>query len=159
MMFEEGSEISLAVAANVLRVIGDDGARVRDLPRLSGVSKESIAMALGYLEKRRYAVVRAAPEGRSPVVALSDKGRAARDAYGARVQSIEKAWGVRYGSDVVRAIRDALEPLVGTARADESPLFLGLEPPPASWRASVPRPVTLPHFPMVLHRGGYPDGA
>jgi hypothetical protein len=27
------------------------------------------------------------------------------------------------------------------------------------WRASVPNPETLPHYPMVLHRGGYPDGS
>ncbi len=24
---------------------------------------------------------------------------------------------------------------------------------------SVRRPATLPHFPVVLHRGGYPDGS
>ena len=33
------------------------------------------------------------------------------------------------------------------------------EPYPDNWRASVRRPATLPHFPMVLHRGGYPDGS
>ena len=38
-------------------------------------------------------------------------------------------------------------------------LFGGLEPYPDNWRASVRRPATLPHFPMVLHRGGYPDGS
>ena len=38
-------------------------------------------------------------------------------------------------------------------------LFQGLEPYPDNWRASVRRPVTLPYYPMVLHRGGYPDGS
>jgi hypothetical protein len=29
---------------------------------------------------------------------------------------------------------------------------------PDGWRAAIRRPVTLPHYPMVLNRGGYPDG-
>jgi hypothetical protein len=39
------------------------------------------------------------------------------------------------------------------------PLFLALEPYPGNWRARVRPPATLPHYPMVLHRGGYPDGS
>ena len=35
----------------------------------------------------------------------------------------------------------------------------GLEPYPDGWRAKVRRPEALPHYPMVLHRGGYPDGS
>jgi hypothetical protein len=38
-------------------------------------------------------------------------------------------------------------------------LFAGIEPPDAGWRASVRKPVTLPQYPMVLYRGGYPDGS
>jgi hypothetical protein len=38
-------------------------------------------------------------------------------------------------------------------------LFQGLEPYPDNWRASVRAPRTLPYYPMVLHRGGYPDGS
>ena len=40
-----------------------------------------------------------------------------------------------------------------------TPLFAWLEPYPDGWRASVRRPATLPHYPMVLHRGGFPDGS
>ena len=40
-----------------------------------------------------------------------------------------------------------------------SPLMAGLEPYPDNWRAGTPPPRTLPHFPMVLHRGGFPDGS
>jgi hypothetical protein len=43
--------------------------------------------------------------------------------------------------------------------AVSSPLLAGLEPYPDNRRAAVPAPVTLPHYPMVLHRGGYPDGS
>ncbi len=42
---------SLAIGADVLRLIDEQGVRVRDLPRRSGVSKEAVAMALGVLEK------------------------------------------------------------------------------------------------------------
>jgi hypothetical protein len=57
---------------------------------------------------------------------------------------------------VTGALRASLEPL---AAGDPPPLFAGLEPYPDNWRASVRPPVILPHFPMVLHRGGYPDGS
>ncbi|MGB7741631.1 MAG: hypothetical protein WBL41_02645 [Terracidiphilus sp.] len=40
-----------------------------------------------------------------------------------------------------------------------SPLLQGLHPYPDNWRASLPMPEVLPHFPMVLHRGGFPDGS
>jgi len=51
-----------------------------------------------------------------------------------------------------------LQPLVGAADSS-SPLWHGLEPDPDGWRAAVRRPDTLPHYSMVLHRGGYPDGS
>jgi hypothetical protein len=35
----------------------------------------------------------------------------------------------------------------------------GLEPYPDNWRTDVRPPQMLPHFPMVLHRGGFPDGS
>lgn len=40
--FERDFALSLAVAANVLRVLDPDGRRLRDLPRLTGVSQESL---------------------------------------------------------------------------------------------------------------------
>jgi hypothetical protein len=57
------------------------------------------------------------------------------------------------------SLRGALERLVGEGNAQASPLFRGLEPYPDGWRASVGKPATLPHYPMVLHRGGFPDGS
>jgi hypothetical protein len=35
----------------------------------------------------------------------------------------------------------------------------GLKPYPDGWRASLPPPQGLPHYPMILHRGGFPDGS
>ena len=36
---------------------------------------------------------------------------------------------------------------------------LDLTAPPDCWRARLPRPDTLPHHPVISHRGGYPDGS
>ncbi len=158
--FEGESEVSLAISANVLRLIGEEGVRVRDLPRLAGVSKEAIAMALSFLEKRGYASVKQESSGkRGKVLALNAKGVRARDEHHRLVSSIEEHWQARFGKKTVGGLRDALKQLVGEPTAQRSPLFRGLEPYPDGWRASVPRPETLPHYPMVLHRGGFPDGS
>jgi methyltransferase (TIGR00027 family) len=45
--FEHESGRSLAISANLLRVLTEDGVRRRDVPALAGVSKESVAMATG----------------------------------------------------------------------------------------------------------------
>jgi hypothetical protein len=38
-------------------------------------------------------------------------------------------------------------------------VFEGLNPYPECWRAKE-KPITaLPHQPLVMHRGGYPDGS
>jgi DNA-binding MarR family transcriptional regulator len=156
MDYERGLDVSLAIGANVLRLVRDEGTPVRDLPRLSGVSKEAIAMALSFLEKRRYALVKTASTSRSKILDLTPKGRATREAYSRRVRSIEESWNDRFGVDALRRLRSSLETLMGTE--DPSPLLRGIEPYPDGWRAALPRPERLPHFPMILHRGGFPDG-
>jgi DNA-binding MarR family transcriptional regulator len=160
LRFERDSKVSLAIGANVLRLVSDEGIRVRDLPRQSGVSKESIAMALTFLTKRGYAVVK--PESsasRTKLLALTPTGRRAQQAYRERLRIIEEDWLARFGNNTIATLRESLEPIVGDATASHSPLFRGLEPYPDGWRASVPRPEGLPHYPMVLHRGGFPDGS
>ena len=57
--FERESDLSLAIGANVLRVLDEKGVRVRDLPLLTGVSKEAISVAMGILQKQGIAVVEA----------------------------------------------------------------------------------------------------
>ena len=54
------------------------------------------------------------------------------------------------------ALRASFEPLA----AGQSPVLSGgLEPYPDNWRASVRRPATLPHFPIVLHAAAIPTAA
>ncbi len=158
--FEAESEISLAIGANVLRVLDENGVRMRDLARLSGVSKEAISMAMGVLGKKGVVVLEADPmKTRAKVVRLTEKGLKAQRAYLDRLTAIEEGWRGRFGEDVIHELREALAVLVDEPGAGVSPLFRGLEPYPDGWRASVARPEVLPHFPMVLHRGGYPDGS
>ncbi len=156
---------SLAICANVLRLFDPssdaEGVRVRDLPRLSGVSKEAIDVAIGFLEKRGYVVI--GPEGpgsRTKVARLTTNGVLVQEGYRRRLAEIEKQWRERSGARAVDDLRRALESVVIPEKPDEpSPLLRGIEPPPEGWRAAKPRPETLPHYPMVLHRGGYPDGS
>jgi DNA-binding MarR family transcriptional regulator len=155
--YEHGTKLSLAVMVNVVRVLDADGVRVAGLPRLSGVSAEAIAMALKLLEKAK--CVETWCHDRRRMVRLTDRGLNARQRGLARVRDREASWRERFGDQAIDELRGALEPLVADATRAGSPLFEGLEPYPDGWRADRPAPDTLPWFPMVLHRGGWPDGS
>jgi DNA-binding MarR family transcriptional regulator len=155
--FERESDLSLAISANVVRILDEKGVRVRDLPLLSGVSKEAISVALGVLRKKRMAVLET--DDRAKIARLTAVGREAQNAYRKPLGIIEERWQVRFGEDAVRTLGEALERLAGGGTAETSLLFGGLEPYPDGWRASIRKPETLPHYPMVLHRGGFPDGS
>jgi hypothetical protein len=111
-------------------------------------------MARGILVKRRLV-----DEGRDPaggrwrVARLTPRGALAQAAYYELVADIEDAWRDRFGRGAVDGLRAALE------RLPARDLLAGTEPYPEGWRAQVGPPDVLPHYPMVLHRGGYPDGS
>ena len=157
--FERVSPVSLAICANVLRLTPDEGIRLRDLPRLGGVSKESIAMALTFLEARGYAKVGPEAGGKGKVLRLTERGVRARELYPILAGEIEERWRTALGAEAVDALREPFERLVGAYDGPWTGLFEGMKPHPEGWRAFVPVPETLPHFPMILHRGGYPDGS
>jgi methyltransferase (TIGR00027 family) len=155
--YEREAGLSLAVAANVLRVLGTGGTRLRDLPALTGTSKESVRWALGILTRGDLAAEDSDPAaGRGKVARLTPRGLDAQRLYHELTGEIERRWHDRFTPAVTAALRASLEPL---AAGQSPPLFEGLEPYPDNWRALVRRPDVLPHFPMVLHRGGYPDGS
>jgi hypothetical protein len=147
---EAAAKVSLPLGATVLRVIGADAVAVGDLPRLTGLSKEGIAMAAGYLQRRDLA---AAGPGRH--LHLTPKGVQALADYELRSARPDQA-----------ELRQSLEAIV----ANRDALSAGLEPPEGCWRGAKPyltqtqRLVAdptgaLPWQPMVLHRGGWPDAA
>ena len=158
--FESVSRIALATSANTLRVLDTDGVRIRDLPVLTGVSKEGNTMCSGWLQ--RHGCAEQAPDpnaARGQVLRLTAKGRGAQAKYLRVLAATEDDWRTSCGPSAIDAARAALEPLVGDGTLPASPLAAGLEPRPDNWRAGVRRPVVLPHYPMVLHRGAYPDGS
>jgi len=121
-----------------------------------------VAMALGVLTKAGLVTadpVIGGPDpagGRFKITRLTDRGVAARDEYPALTADIEGRWRTRFGPGRVTALRAALEPL---AAGDPPPLVAGLTPYPDNWRARTEPPAVIPHYPMTLHRGGYPDGS
>jgi hypothetical protein len=143
----------------VLRVLDEDGVQVRHLPELTGVSREAIPMASNFTGSRDITVIGTAPDGgRWKVARLTPKGTVVREAYADRVESLEDRWREQYDADAITSLRSGLERLAGPG-GPASRLFSGLDPAQGNWRADVRPPQTLPHFPMVLHRGGYPDGS
>jgi hypothetical protein len=158
--YEAESEVSLAVGANLLRVLREDGTRPRDLPPLIGISKEAVAWTMGVLLRARLAVEEPDPAAsRGKVARLTPRGLLAQGLYLEQLGAIEDRWRDRFGSDTIDALRQPLEGLAIGSDGQPPPLFQGLEPYPDNWRASVRPPRTLPYYPMVLHRGGYPDGS
>jgi hypothetical protein len=155
--YEREAGLSLAIGANVLRVLGSEGTRLRHLPVLTSTSKEAVRWALGVLTRGELAAEEPDPAAsRGKVARLTPRGLDAQRVYHELAGAIERRWRERFTHGVTDALRTCLEPL---AAGDPPPLFAGLQPYPDNWRASVRPPVTLPHFPMVLHRGGYPDGS
>jgi len=160
--YEEESDLSLALSANVVRVLRADWVPLRDLPTRSGVSKEAITAAVGFLQRNGYAAVEAGPDGRSKLVRLTDEGLAAQTQHGRLAKAVERRWRKRLGGDF-----DRLAGALITGRQ----LALGLQPYPDGWRAArnpyrarteavlADPAAALPQYPLVLHRGGYPDGS
>jgi hypothetical protein len=142
--YENGARVSLPLVANVLRVLDGDAVARRDLPARSGVSKEAIAMAV------RFATSHGLVED-AEAVTLTPRGRAVLAA--------------RQPSDD-QPLRGALESVLSQREA----LVEGLVPPTGCWRGEKPHLAqtqriladptgALPWHPMVLHRGGWPDGS
>ena len=155
--FEDDSGRSLAISANLLRVLTEDGVRSRDVPALAGISTAAVAFTMGPAAKQGLVAEEPDPAGsRWKITRLTSPGARAQRAYADLTATVEDRWRSRFGATRAAALRDALEPL---ATGDPPPLFGGLTPYEDGWRARVKAPVVLPHYPMVLHRGGYPDGA
>jgi DNA-binding MarR family transcriptional regulator len=159
--FERSSRISLPISATTLRVLTAAGVRVRDLPALTGVSPEGNTMCAGFLARIGCATLEPIPAAsRGKQLRLTPKGLQAQQKYHRVLAATEEEWRHRFGKRAVAALHAALTAVVGIEpTAALSPLFGGLTPYPEGWRARVRCPDTLPHYPMVLHRGGYPDGS
>jgi DNA-binding MarR family transcriptional regulator len=169
--FEFDWKISLPVYANGLRLLGKDGIPVRELPGLTGLAKEGVAFITGWLTRHGYAEIKALSGSRGgKAIQLTAQGLEAKRSCAQRLETVETRWRERFSSVKMTALYEATFHLL-TKKDGERPLLSeGLTPHTNGWRARKPYltqtllflddPVAaLPQYPMVLHRGGYPDGS
>ncbi len=153
--FEAVSRLSLPICANVIRLIPEDGIRVRDLPALSGIAKEAIDLSLAFLQKHDLVMLRTREPGRSRIASLRPAGSLVQKRYEENVANLEREWCARYGQAALDSVRDGLRRVTGNRQL----LLEGVKPYPNNWRANLPSRSVLPLQPVVTHRGGYPDGS
>jgi DNA-binding MarR family transcriptional regulator len=158
--FESAHPVPLHLCGNVLRVLGDGPMPVKDLAARTGLAKDGVEGGLRALQHRKLATVGPDPSGRRLRVASltrigSERHRQAVELTGV----VEERWRQRYGKQRLDALADALTPIAGPPENPTGPLWAGLYRYEEGWRSSLPRPDTLPHHPVVSHRGGYLDGA
>jgi DNA-binding MarR family transcriptional regulator len=157
-----GCTARLAVSANLLRVLDEKGVRLGEIPARTGVAKMTTDNWLGALEQHGYAAIGQAPgSGRFKLARLTGKGLAAKAAYENWLSDLAKRWATRFGAQAVDELHDAVRPLAGDGAQQQwqQKQWPGLEPYADGWRAQVPAPLTLPHFPVISWRGGFPDGS
>jgi hypothetical protein len=168
--YERGSDVSLPVGANILRVLDVDPAPLKDLPSMAGVSKEAVSLSMTWLEKSGAVAVEPHPSARGKVVRLTSNGVDAQQAYHRRQGEVETDWETRFGKDAIAALRAPLEQILDQPGGEDGALSSGLVTPPGGWRGKgrykaqttgfIESPSAgLPSHPMVLHRGGWPDGS
>ena len=143
---EATSPVALVHSANVLRVLAEGPVLQRNLPRAMGAAKETVAVMTGQLRREGLVTISASKE-----VAITDAGRQAAAQADATVAAVEAGWPAE--------LRTLLEPLVGDGTVDGSALAEAIRAPEGTWRHRRPVPQTLPHHPVISHRGGYPDGS
>ena len=129
---------------------------VRHMALRGGISKEAAAMATTFLAKHGYVV--AEEKDIRPTAIGSEAQTRAERLHG----EIGARWATETGTRLGAVLAGLLE------RKDL--LALCLRPHPGGWRGSKPYLAQteamledptgmLPHYPMVLHRGGWPDGS
>jgi DNA-binding MarR family transcriptional regulator len=147
--YEATGKLSLALCANLLAVLGTEPTPLRDLPEATGIQREQIDNAAGYLERAGLADLVPIPGAkRGKALALTERGEKAKAASARKFGRLEATWEERHGP-VLERVRETLTPLDVTFP----------EHPPGTWRADTKELARLPRFPLVTHRGGFPDGA
>ncbi len=155
MDFERDSPLSMVSVVDILPFLDADGIGVATLADRSGVSREAIDSYAGFLERGLLATRRPNPHGRGQLLALTERGEQQRRNAGERLQPVRIP---------------AADDLLGRRAADGTFLLAaGLEPPDGGWRtrspylkrskAFVADPESIPAQPVILHRGGFPDGS
>ena len=139
---------SLLVWADFLRVLGDDGISVSDLPAAARISRRAAQAWLRRSPTNRWVEVTAeAP--RVKIARLTDAGRRTRDNCEAIAGATEKAWCTRAGDADAKTVRAALEELVSRVDLELAhyPITYGASDWSAlggPWVAAKPGPPRIP---------------
>jgi DNA-binding MarR family transcriptional regulator len=147
--YEASGKLSLALSANLLAVLGTEPTTLREIPDATGIQREQVDNVAGYLERAGLAELVPIPGAkRGKALALTERGEKAKAASAPKLTRLEATWEERHGP-VLERVREALATLNVTFP----------EHPPGTWRAKDKELAHLPRFPLVTHRGGFPDGA
>ena len=131
--FDRESRASLALSANVLRVLGEQPVRLADIPRLTGGSPEMTD--IGW-QLKPYVVIEPDPTAkRGKVVRLSPLGVKAQQTYLRLVREIEKRWEDKFGKNEIHRLRESLEEMFNLRNGDQSRMSAGMVPPQGVARA------------------------
>lgn len=128
----DGSERppSLAMCANILQFVADEGTAMQELVSLCGVAPPTVKTMLDCLRRHGWVTIAS-----DRVVRLTPHGAQVRPAFSRANDAVERRWQVQCGAETVTALRAVLE----TASAQ-----LG---------------VATPQYPMpAAHRGAFPRG-
>jgi hypothetical protein len=147
--YEATGKLSLALCANLLAVLDAEPTPLRELPDATGIQREQIDNAAGYLQRAGFAELVPIPGAkRGKALALTERGEDARTKAVRKEARLEATWEERHG------------PVLGRVRETLATLDVTIpEHPPGTWRAEAKELARLPRFPLVTHRGGFPDGA
>lgn len=126
---------SLAIYANALQFINEEGQTIRQLAEAAGISKSVLNIILNVLAQNGQLVVeQGQTRKRSQSIRLTESGRRNRDAYGGLLVDAERRWQVMFGEDMINlntCLKEIASQLDGK----------------------------LPHYPVAMaHRGGTPTG-
>ena len=121
---------SLAMWANVLQFVPDEGLPTKELPSRCGIARSTVRSMVKCLQRHGWIVVDA-----DGVIRLTAHGSEVKRAFPTAKEAVERQWEIRWGAQRFNALRSALE------------------------EASKHIDRRLPAYPMpAAHRGGLPAG-
>ena len=162
--------VSLAMWADFMQFLPAGGVPLREVADLVPLTNLAGLERWGYVRSGPIRRTAAAP-ARDHVVRPTRWGRQAQPVWAPLTGVIEGRWRARAPGGAINGPAGALRALYAQPDGQEQPLIgAGLVPYPGGWRAHPPyQRLTeamiadparaLPHYPMVSHRGGYPDGS
>ena len=131
--FNARSDTPLSLCASTLRVLSAEPVPERDIPALTGSSREQ--SGLGWQHKPYVKVEQDRASGRGKVVRLTDRGLEAQRNYWQLVRKIEADWEHEHGASTIGQLRKDLQELFALRDGEKLLMSAGLSPPPGVVRS------------------------